>query len=263
MVKGISSGSSFLKFGNGPEKLVVFPPIYDALFESADFPVYFRFLFGVFAETCTVYLVSRKRGMPVGYLTRDMARHYSEFFTAEIGGPAYVMGISLGGLIAQSFAHDYPHYVRKLIISGSACRMGPEGLEIARRWIPWAREGAWNKIYEESMDFSYIGWHHFLSQLFKPYFVNRLNRTVQDPSDFIISGQAGMLHDSMNFLPELRMPVLVVGGSQDCFFPESLLYEMKYAVPHCRLHIIPNAKHAVFEQNRTAVSKVILDFMKE
>ncbi|MBI3314225.1 MAG: alpha/beta hydrolase [Candidatus Omnitrophica bacterium] len=260
--KGIAAGCSFLRLGKGPEKLVVFPPIYDSLFELADFTGYFRYLFRFFSKTHTVYLVSRKRRLPVGYLTRNMARDYAEVFSAEIGGPAVVMGISLGGLIAQYFAHDYPQYTKALIISGSAYRMGSEGLEIARRWIPWAREGQWDKIYQESMDFSYTGSHHFFSQLMKPYFVGRLSKNIKDPSDFIVSGQAGMLHDSLSLLPELTMPVLMLGGSSDRFFPESLLYEMKYAIKDSRLFVQQGTKHAVFEQNRKKISKIILEFAK-
>ena len=87
-----------------------------------DFPSQYQRL----AETSTVYIISRRRNMPKGYNTRDMAADYARAFESEIG-TADVLGISLGGYVAQHFAADYPDYVNRLVLACAAYRVSDEG----------------------------------------------------------------------------------------------------------------------------------------
>ena len=72
-----------------------------------------------FADEYTVYLISRKRRLPSGYTTRDMAGDYARAFERSIG-PAHVLGLSLGALVAQHFAADHSGHVESLVIGVGA-----------------------------------------------------------------------------------------------------------------------------------------------
>jgi pimeloyl-ACP methyl ester carboxylesterase len=63
-----------------------------------------------------------------------MAADYGRAFEWSIG-PAHVVGLSLGGLVAQHFAADHPEYVESLVIGVAAQGLGAEGHEIVRRWL--------------------------------------------------------------------------------------------------------------------------------
>src|SRR4028119_4349 len=135
----LAGGLPYVRFGEGPRTLVVFPPINDSLPDATHGARFFRWYFRCFADEYTVYLVSRKREVPQGYTTRDMAGDYGEALGWGIG-PARVMGLSLGGLVAQHFAADHPEHVESLVIGVAARGLGREGREIVRRWIDLARE---------------------------------------------------------------------------------------------------------------------------
>jgi len=72
---------------------------------------------GRLAETYTVYLVKRKRGLPAGYTTQDMARDYAAMIRQEIATPCHIVGVSAGGFIAEHFAVMYPELVKRLVIA--------------------------------------------------------------------------------------------------------------------------------------------------
>lgn len=255
-------GFPFIQFGRGSRPLVIFPPMHDALFSVRDFPWFFKSLFHEFCRDYTVTLISRKRKMPVGMTTLDMASDYAKVLEQETG-PASVIGVSLGGLIAQHLAADNPELVEKLVIVAAAYRMGPLGLQIARRWIPWARAGKWSEIYEETMAITYTRGHNGLRyRLMKAVLKKVLMPRIHDPADFIIAGQAGMLHDSWEALPRIKSPSFIIAGNVDKFFPEPLFHEMAARLPLSRLRVVPGAAHGVYEEHRRRVVADILLFLK-
>ena len=85
----------FIRFGDGPRTLVIFPPINDSLQDVTVGPRFLHWYYRRFADEYTVYLVSRKRRLPSGYTTRDMAADYGRAFERSIGS-ANVVGLSRG-----------------------------------------------------------------------------------------------------------------------------------------------------------------------
>jgi len=251
----------YIRFGQGTEKLVIFPPINDALFEASAFPVYLRYLFAGFAAAYDVYIISRKRNLPVGCSTRDMARDYAEVLERTLG-PAHVIGISLGGMVSQYYAYDYPHLVKKMLIVTAAHRMGPEGLEIARRWIPWSKLGKWGEIYDETLEITYTKTHLWAYRMMKSFLKRYILPRIKDPFDFITSGYAGIIHDAFQILPAIKAPVLIIGGTKDRFFPENLIREMAGRIPTAELFLIGGAGHGAFEEYRSRCIHKSLEFLR-
>ncbi len=258
--KPAAAGCPYVHFGKGKKIIAVFPPINDALFEVSRTGWYFRYLFGSLSNDYTFYIFGRKRHLPVGYTTQDMAGDYAEAFKELSINPEAILGISLGGLAAQYFAKDFPHYTKRLILISSAHHMGPEGLKIGRRWIPWARIGMWKEIYEDTVELSFRRHFHFIFKILQPI-LSRLVPKIFGASDFIISGQAGIIHDSSDILEKLSMPVLLIGGTQDLFFPEALFYEMSESIELCNLLIVKDARHGVLEEHRKKCLTTIRSFL--
>lgn len=238
-----------MQFGRGREKLVIFPPLADALYEVTDYSLYLRFLFHELAKKYSVTVLGRRRNMPVGYLSRDMALEYAEVFGHSLGR-CHVFGISLGGLIAQHFAGEFPQYVDRLILAGSALRMSPEGLEMGKRWITWARLGQWDEIYRENAAVSYQRTARlFVMKLIRSSLLAHLKGILTGPDDFIISGEAALLHDSARELGRIQAPTLIFGGDKDLFFSEQTYRETAAGIPNSKLVIFKGGRHAVYEEH--------------
>jgi len=254
--------NEYIKFGHGGETLVVFPPMNDALFKLDQICGYYQWIFRGLARSYTIYVISRKRNLPVGYSTQEMAADYGKVFSKHLG-PAHILGISLGGLIAQYFAHDFPQYTRSLVNIAAAHHMGTEGLTVARRWIPWARHGQWRTLHKDMVTLSYTGIHYMLFMLGTPFIGGYLLNKISHPADFITAGQAGMIHDSSELLPEITARTLMIGGDRDLLFPAPLLREMASRMPHAKLHLIKGAAHGVYDENSGCIDPWIHQLIHE
>jgi hypothetical protein len=88
----------YIRIGDSPRNLVIFggldfdhkPPSGLMLPMTTN---YYKHL----AQGFTVYYVSRKPGLPVGYSIQDMSNDYATMIKDELGGSVNVMGISTGG----------------------------------------------------------------------------------------------------------------------------------------------------------------------
>jgi hypothetical protein len=68
----------YVRFGRGPENLVILPGITLENEPPNRLAAWTYSLgFGRFARAYTVYVINRRRGMPLGYTTQDMAQDYA------------------------------------------------------------------------------------------------------------------------------------------------------------------------------------------
>jgi hypothetical protein len=86
----------YMRVGNGPENLVILPGITLENEPPNRLNAWtYRLGFGRFAKGHTVYMINRRRSMPSGYTTRDMAADYARVLESELG-PSHVIGFSTG-----------------------------------------------------------------------------------------------------------------------------------------------------------------------
>ena len=143
----LKGGLTYITFGEGPP-LIVFP----GLFPSNANPtgVLLRFEMGwlsPLARTFRLYRINRKVGLAPDTTMADLASHYATAIEDRFEGAIYILGFSTGGSIAQQFAADRPELVRRLVLAGTACRLGPVARDAQRRH---AQVAAWGQ-YRRSL----------------------------------------------------------------------------------------------------------------
>lgn len=107
----------YIRFGTGGKVLVMLPGLGDGLRSVKGTALPMAFAYRAFAKEFTVYAFSRKNGLPQGYTTREMAADQAKAMEL-LGIPkADILGVSMGGMIAQYLAIDYPEKVSKLILA--------------------------------------------------------------------------------------------------------------------------------------------------
>lgn len=254
----LPGGLPFARFGNAERRLVIFPGLADAAWEASnrawDLPSHYGRLAGQF----TVFVISRKRGLPKGYTTLDMAADYARAFDHEIGTAA-VLGISLGGSVAQHFAAEFPQLVQRLALACTAHRISEAGRRIPEHWLSLAREQRWREFYFDVAKVTVEQYHHTFYQFLMP--LVRMNPV--NPSDFLMSLEASLTHDGTAALGRIRVPTLVIGGSEDVFFPPSLLRETARLIPQASLRLINGSGHGAYELQRDAFEDAVLEFLCE
>ncbi|MFE6780225.1 alpha/beta fold hydrolase [Streptomyces sp. NPDC057702] len=169
---------------------------------------------------------------------------------------ADVYGTSMGGRVAQQLAAHHPHRVGALVL-GCTSPGGPHSVrrgEHARRALAQTRPGAARQallelMYTPGWLADHPGPHHTLGDPDMPAHSRRHHLVASDR------------HDAWDLLPGISAPTLVVHGGDDQLNPTANAPLLADRIPHARLHLIPGARHAYFEEARAHASALVLDFL--
>ena len=77
-----------------------------------------------------------------------------------------------------------------------------------------------------------------------------------------MSLEASLAHNGTDFLRCIQASTLVIGGTQDKFFPESSLRETARRIPNATLHLLEGTGHGAYERRKSVFERVVIEFMK-
>jgi 3-oxoadipate enol-lactonase len=173
---------------------------------------------------------------------------------------AHILGFSLGGSIAQEIAINFPERVNKLILVGSwsnkddiSTGMTPELRGVMQ--LPAQR------IPDSVMSLAIN--HKFYRIIFLPL-INMINRRMGAAAYSGILGQrdACLGHNTSDRLNRIKVPTLVMVGTQDrCIKPASS-EELAKQIPGAKLLKIDNASHTVFLEMSRRFNREVLSFLR-
>ena len=249
----------YIRFGTGPRPLVMLPGLGDGLRSVKGTALPMAFAYRAFAKAFTVYAFSRITDLPPGYTTRNMARDQAEAMDRLEIVRADGIGISMGGMIAQHLAIDFPEKVGKLVLTVTASRPNPILTASIREWVSLAREGDHTGLMESNLRRIYSQDYYrknkwlvpILGKLTKPRSYDR----------FFIQAEACRTHDACAHLCRIQSPTLVVGGGLDNTLGGEASLEIANRIPGARLQMYPSMGHGLYEEAGD-FNRRILDFLE-
>jgi pimeloyl-ACP methyl ester carboxylesterase len=212
------------------------------------------------ARHFTVYAVNRKPGLPAGSTIKDLAGQYAEAIAHEFPGPVCIQGISTGGSIAQQFAIDHPHLVRRLVLAATACRLSPHGREVQRRFAELVKEGRPRRAYAAlgpTLAATAAGGRAFAVMMW----LFGGSQRVDDPSDMLVTVAAEDVFDASSQLHRITAPTLLVAGGRDRFYSPELFSETAERIADARLRLYQDKGHAGVMTHKPAIREIV-DFLR-
>lgn len=171
-------------------------------------------------------------------------------------GRAHVYGTSMGGRVAQWVAAEHAERVGRLVLGCTspggkhAIERGPDVRRALADPTPGARTRA-------LMDLMYSP--QWLAHNAGPF------TTLGDPDMPEYARRhhfrASARHDSWDALPSIVAPTLVVHGTDDRFNPTANAPLLAERIPDALLHLIPQARHAYFEEFASVATPLVADFL--
>ena len=258
-VNGNINNTDYIRFGNGQRVLVILPGLGDGLKTVRGTALPMAWMYRMFAKDFTVYMFSRKSPLPQGHSTRDMARDLKEAMDALGISKADVLGVSMGGMIAQWLAIDYPEKVSKLILAVTSARPNAILTASLEEWMAQAKnddhmalmESNLRKIYSESYYRKNKPLLPLLSKITKPKSYDR----------FLIQAEACLNHNTFGLLPTIASPTLIIGGEQDLALGCDASREMAQVIPNAQLKIYPQWGHGLYEE-APDFNQTLLNFLR-
>ena len=202
----------YIRFGTGERILLMLPGLGDGLRSMKGTALPMAFMYREFAKDFTVYAFSRKNVLPEGYTTRDMARDQAEAMEQLGIESADIFGVSMGGMIAQHLAIDYPGKVGKLILTVTSARPNPILTESIEEWVSCAKRGDHTALMDSNVRRIYSEGYYRKNKWMAPI-VGRLTKP-KSYERFYIQANACLTHDAYEKLPLIKAPTLVIGGEK-------------------------------------------------
>jgi 3-oxoadipate enol-lactonase len=197
---------------------------------------------------------------PAGpYSIAQMAADAAAVLNAARVNAAHIFGVSMGGMIAQEFALQYPNKVRSLIL-GCTAAGGPEAVR--------AEDEALQVLMTRGQD--------------PDQFARAINRFLYDAGTspqlveedtatrrkWYASGeayfaqlQAVIAWEAYSRLGQIAAPTLVVHGENDRLVPPENGKRIASRIAGAKLVIIPGAGHVFTTDQPAAAQAAILDFL--
>lgn len=243
---GTAAGADYIRFGTGNKTLILLPGLGDGLRSVKGTALPMALYYRCLAKDYTVYMISRKRDLSQGATTRDMARDLKNALEALGLENVSLVGVSMGGMIAQHFAAAYPERLEKLVLAVTCGRENPVLLESLEEWTACAKAGDHTALMDSNVRRIYSEGYYrknrwmipITGRLTKPGSYNR----------FFIQAEACKHHNAWNELPGIAIPTLVIGGEQDKCLGGEASRELVERIPGAQLKMYPQWGHGLYEE---------------
>jgi pimeloyl-ACP methyl ester carboxylesterase len=175
---------------------------------------------------------------------------------------ARVVGVSMGGMIAQELALRHPDRVRALHLGCTLAR--PDA-------YLRALNASWRSVrtqVDPATAYRVIGSWLFAAVTYneRPEFVEMIiqnalaNPYPQPLTGFVHQSEAVATHDTLDRLADIRCPTLVSVAEEDILVPPRFARQLAAGVPGARLELVLGAGHVYFWERPEVFNALCLDF---
>lgn len=249
----------YIRFGRGSKNLIMLPGLGDGLRSVKGTAPLMAIMYRDFAKEYTVYMFSRKTVIPLQYSTRDMAADLKQAMDILGIDKADLIGVSMGGMIAQHFAADYPERLAKLVLVVTLAGQNPTVTKAVNEWIELAKQGNHRALMESNLRLIYSDKYYRNNSWLIPA-IGALTKPASYER-FIRQAEACLSHDALSQLPRIKAPTLIIGGEKDKTVGGDASRELHRGIENSVLRIYPEGYHGLYEEEKD-FNFFVLNFLK-
>jgi pimeloyl-ACP methyl ester carboxylesterase len=199
---------------------------------------------------------------PAGaYTTAQMAADARGLLDALGIGRAHVLGVSMGGMIAQEFALAYPDRVRKLLLCCTCSEASAANQRLYRIWQETVPLLGLSQMMKE-----------VLLWCFTPEFFQDHPDTAQETEEaltgisqpveaYLSQLHSIQVHNATARLGRITAPTLVLGAPRDLIFPPNQSQQIHAGIPGSTLTFTAHGGHAFLWEVPDEFNRVVLEFL--
>ena len=178
---------------------------------------------------------------------------------------ADLLGAFMGGMTAQEVALQHPDRVRRLILSGTYARPDAKRRMLLEDWADLAESG----VPLEKMSRKRLLWTLQDETLEQRDLIDSMleffaREDVPVSADvFARQCRACINHDTLERLPQIEHPTLIVCGRHDQLTPTKFHHTLAQGIPNARLVTIRFGAHLVMVESVERFNQSVLQFLDE
>lgn len=197
------------------------------------------------------------------YTMRDLAEDTAGLLRGLNLPPTHVVGLSLGGMIAQELALQYPYLVRSLFLVGTVGRCDAWFADTLTAYGHIRRQVADTSAFFQVL-LPWLVSHQFYRDGEKVEWLRAIlkqNPYPQKIEGFFRQFEAIRGFDALDRLPALKCPVLVAAGEHDRIAPPRYAQQISGKLPQARLEILPDIGHAPPIEDPRNFNRLLEEFL--
>jgi pimeloyl-ACP methyl ester carboxylesterase len=196
---------------------------------------------------------------PGPYSIATMASDTAAVLDAAGVSRAHVFGVSMGGMIAQEFALQYPERTGALIL-GCTSPGGPSAVRAEGKVIDilFARGMTFEQSREAILPYIYDAATP-RDKVEEDIILRRRCLTTQ--AGYMAQLQAILAWESYSRLGEVKSPTLVIHGTSDALVPPANGKLIAERIPNAKLVLLNHASHLFTTDQTEAAQRAILEFL--
>ncbi len=199
-------------------------------------------------------------GAPTGEYTLELLADDLKALLDEVDvKKPHFCGLSMGGMIGQTFALKYPGVFRTLVLADTTSHYPPD------TWPTWhqrtgiARDKGMEPIVQPTLE----RWFTEPFRKSNPETVAAIGRLIASTP---VAGYVGCCHaipkiNATARLKEIKSPILVICGDQDPGTPPAMAKEIHDNAPGSKLVMIPQAAHLSNLEKPADFTKALQEFL--
>jgi 3-oxoadipate enol-lactonase len=199
-------------------------------------------------------------GAPRGEYTLELLADDLKALLDALGvkNPHYC-GLSMGGMIGQTFALKYPGVLKTLVLADTTSRFPPEAQPTWKQRIQLAEEKGMQPLVQPTLE----RWFTEGFRKSSPKPVAAIGKLIASTP---VAGYVGCCHalpkvNTTARLKEIKAPILVLCGDKDPGTPPAMSREIHENAPGSKLVMIPDAAHLANLEQPAAFTKALRDFL--
>lgn len=175
---------------------------------------------------------------------------------------AHILGVSMGGFIAQEFAIKYPQMVDKLILCSTSFG-GPNSIPIPQETLNIMLKGGgqYTSVDEITEAIAVALDERTMQKEVVAKIMKEKMEKLQPKYAYLRQLMAGASFNAENRLDKIKSETLILAGRGDRVVPTENVSLLKEKITCSMAKIIENAGHVFFMEQPEETNKVIMEFL--
>jgi 3-oxoadipate enol-lactonase len=198
------------------------------------------------------------------YEIADMARDALALADALELDSFHLLGVSMGGAIAQELALAAPDRIRTLTLAVTFASGGAWARKLSEVWAERVRKISRENHIDELLLLNFSE-AFFENEQGVQYIRGMMlqHPHPQPPEAFIRQLEASGRHDARERLRSLQIPTHVIAGEYDVLVPIWKSRELADLIPGAQLTVLPGSPHGANVERAEEFNRSVLDFIAE
>lgn len=250
----------YVNFGKGEKSIVIIPGLFSSVIDIKKQKYLFKYYYKDLAKYYNVYIFGKNKNIHDNYSIENIAEDQLKALELLDIKKTHLIGISQGGMIAQTVAIKNTSIIDKLVICVSTSKTNNETKKVINNWIDLSIEKDLKNLVMDVTEKSLN--KNKIKKLQKFYFLLEKLKDKLSYEKFIIHAKSCVNHNCEKLIEKIVCPTLIIGAKNDEVINYSDSIEMNKVIKDSRIKIYDNLGHDIYS-NSSEINKDILQFLDE